>query len=100
MTFEDILAQAIAILQSRRRVTYRALQAQFQLDDNLLETLKDELLFSFSAVTDEDDRGLVWTGDIPDPAQNPQSETDEEIFAQSGIFALSKNSNRDGFQRE
>jgi class 3 adenylate cyclase/predicted ATPase len=43
-------------------VTYRALKAQFQLDDELLETLKEELLFSH-LVVDEDGRGLVWTGD-------------------------------------
>ena len=33
MTFEEILDQAIAMLQRRGRVTYRALKRQFQLDD-------------------------------------------------------------------
>ena len=62
MTFEEILDQAVAMLQRRRRITYRALQAQFQLDGELLETLKEELLFSHPVV-DEDGRGLVWTGE-------------------------------------
>ena len=44
MTFEEILDQAIAMLQRRGRVTYRTLQRQFQLDDAALATLKDELL--------------------------------------------------------
>jgi hypothetical protein len=42
MTFEEILDQAVAMLQRRGRVTYRALKAQFQLDDDLLDVLKDE----------------------------------------------------------
>ena len=44
MTFEEILDQAIAMLQRRGRVTYRTLKRQFQLDDEQLATLKDELL--------------------------------------------------------
>jgi hypothetical protein len=33
MTFEEILDQAMALLQRRRRGTYRMLKAQFQLSD-------------------------------------------------------------------
>ncbi len=40
MTFEEILDQAIAMLQRRGRVTYRALKRQFHLDDAFLEDLK------------------------------------------------------------
>jgi len=40
MTCEDILDQAIAILQRRDRVTYRTLQRQFQLDDDALNDLR------------------------------------------------------------
>jgi hypothetical protein len=36
MTFEEVLDQAIAMLQRRGRVTYRTLQRQFQLDDAAL----------------------------------------------------------------
>jgi len=36
MTFEEILDQAIAMLQRRRRLTYGALKRQFQLDDAYL----------------------------------------------------------------
>ena len=35
MTFEEILDQAIALLQRRGRVTYRALKRQFHLDDDV-----------------------------------------------------------------
>src|ERR1043166_5270607 len=68
MTFEEILDQAMAMLQRRGRVTYRTLRLQFQLDEAQLEALKDELLFAHPQVHDEAERGLVWTGD-PGPAR-------------------------------
>ena len=37
MTFEEIHDQAIAMLQRRGRLTYGALQRQFQLDDAALD---------------------------------------------------------------
>ena len=43
MTFEELLDQAIDLLQRRGRVTYRTLKRQFQLDDDVLEDLKEEL---------------------------------------------------------
>ena len=43
MTFEEILDQAVVMLQRLGRVTYRTLKAHFQLDDDLLETLKEFL---------------------------------------------------------
>src|SRR5215813_9021072 len=76
MTFEEILDQAIAMLQRRGRVTYSTLKLQFQLDDAQLAALKDELLYSQSQVVDDAGRGLVWTGDMdtpPDLAPSPLS---------------------------
>ena len=46
MTFEEILDQAIAMLQRRGRVTYRTLQRQFHLDEERLDDLKDELIYA------------------------------------------------------
>src|SRR5262249_30281454 len=63
MTFEEILDQAIAMLQRRGRLTYRTLKLQFHLDDEHLEALKDELMYGQRLAVDEDDRVLVWTGD-------------------------------------
>jgi hypothetical protein len=62
MTFEELLDQALAMLQRRGRVTYRALKLQFMLDDERLEALKDELLYAHSQVVDDAGRGLIWTG--------------------------------------
>jgi len=77
MTFEEILDQAIAMLQRRGRVTYQTLRLQFQLDEEHLEALKDAILFAYPQVVDAAGRGLVWNGDAgaispPTPA-SPQS---------------------------
>src|SRR5438128_5583125 len=63
MTFEEILDQAIAMLQRRGRMTYRTLQRQFTLDEDALHDLKDELLYAHPEVRDDAGRGLVWTGE-------------------------------------
>src|SRR6516162_7121303 len=62
MTFEEILDQAIAMLQRRGRLTYSTLKRQFQLDDAALDDLKDELIYGQRVAVDEDERVLVWTG--------------------------------------
>jgi class 3 adenylate cyclase len=74
MTFEELLDQAMAMLQRRGRMTYRALKLQFNLDDDRLEALKDELLYAHPHLVNDDGRGLVWTGDArpaPSPATTP-----------------------------
>ena len=49
MTFEEVLNQALGMLQRRRRVSYRALKRQFGLDDEYLED--SWLLAMFEAST-------------------------------------------------
>jgi len=74
MTFEEMLDQAMAMLQRRGRVTYRALKLQFNLDDDRLEALKDEILYAYPHMVNDDGRGLVWAGDArpaPSPATAP-----------------------------
>jgi class 3 adenylate cyclase/tetratricopeptide (TPR) repeat protein len=62
VTFEEILDQALAMLQRRGRVTYRTLKRQFDLDDEALEDLKEEIVYGQHLAADEDGRVLVWTG--------------------------------------
>ncbi len=62
MTFEEILDQAVTMLQRRGRIAYSALKRQFDLDDDYLDDLKDALLFEHPVV-DEEGKGLVWTGE-------------------------------------
>jgi len=85
MTFEEILDQAIAMLQRRGRLTYGALKRQFQLDDAYLDDVKAELIEGQRVAVDEDGRVLVWTGDTntappaaapaETPAQPPRAYT-------------------------
>src|SRR5215813_10554066 len=85
MTFDEILAQIIDLLKRQGRVSYSALKRRFDLDDDYINDLKDELLFAHPVV-DEDNRGLVWRGDTasgqavaPRPAQpTPQPATQQQ----------------------
>ena len=45
MTCEEILAQAMTMLQGRGRLTYGTLTRQCQRDDAALDDLKDALLY-------------------------------------------------------
>jgi class 3 adenylate cyclase len=63
MTFEEILNQAITMLQRRGRVTYQTLKLQFQLDDDHLEALKEALIDAEQLAVDENGTVLVWRGD-------------------------------------
>jgi hypothetical protein len=63
VTFEEVLTQAIAMLQRLGRVSYRALKRQFALDDAFLEDLKYELTEVQQLAVDHDGTVLVWTGD-------------------------------------
>ncbi len=73
MTFEEIVAHAVAMLQRLGQVTYHTFKRQFDLDDEALEDLKDQLLFSHPVI-DQGGRGLVWTGET-EPQYEPASAT-------------------------
>jgi class 3 adenylate cyclase/tetratricopeptide (TPR) repeat protein len=60
MSFEEIVDQAIAMLERRGRVTYRMLKVQFQLNDEQLEALKEELIYGQQLAVDEEGKVLVW----------------------------------------
>ena len=62
MDFVAVVDQAIALLRQRGRVAYRTLKRQFQLDDETLEDLKDDLIYAKKLAAAEDGRVLVWTG--------------------------------------
>ena len=62
MTLEELLDQAIAMLQRRGRMTYHALKRQFHLDDDTLEDLKAEIIKAQRLAVDEEGEVLVWAG--------------------------------------
>jgi class 3 adenylate cyclase len=69
VNFFEVLDQVIDLLRQRRRVTYRALQLQFQLDDDTLDVLKHELIDGQQLAVDEAGKVLIWTST---PAENAQ----------------------------
>ena len=83
MDLYAILDQVVDLLRQRQRVTYRALTVQFQLDDEALEALKDELLYAHPEIHDDAGRGLVWTSA---PLTTPvATSTPAETTAQSPL---------------
>src|SRR5262249_44095623 len=70
MTFYEMLEQVIALLQRHGRLSYRALKVQFELDEDCLDLLKEELIDIQHVARDQDARMLVWTGgtETPPPA--------------------------------
>ena len=72
MDFYKVVDDVLALLRRRGRVTYRALKVQFQLDDEQLETLQEEMIYAYESTVQADDRGLIWTGDT-DSAGEPTS---------------------------
>ena len=61
MDYHAVRTQVLALLQREKRVAYRVLKRQFQLDDELLEDLKDDLIYAKKLAVDEDGRVLVWS---------------------------------------
>jgi class 3 adenylate cyclase/predicted ATPase len=93
MDFYAVFDQVLALLRQRKRVSYRALKVQFHLDDEQLDALKEELLYTHQEDVDDDGRGLVWTGGasatpVPTPKPGPPAQVTERLeepFAQRGL---------------
>ena len=62
MAFFEVVDQVAGLLAHRRRVSYRSLQREFDLDDSALEALKVELITAQGVAKDEDGLVLVWLG--------------------------------------
>jgi hypothetical protein len=65
MDYDAIVTQALALLQQEQRLAYRVLKLRLQLNDDLLEALKDDLIYAKKLAVDEGGRVLVWTGGRP-----------------------------------
>jgi class 3 adenylate cyclase len=74
--FSEIIDQATALLQRKGRLSYRALKREFELDDEVLEDVKEELLFSNPQIEEIDGRGLVWTGTTTEQENPVEAESD------------------------
>ena len=76
MALLEVLEQVRTILESKGRITYRMLRAEFQLDEEALDAVREELIEGERVATDENGKVLVWVGDgqvsaTPQPALPP-----------------------------
>ena len=62
MKFSEILIQAREWLSREGRLRYRSLQREFDLDDETLQDLRDELIEGQQVAVDENGKVLVWAG--------------------------------------
>ena len=63
MKFSEVVAQTLTWLQREGRVSYRALKREFELNDDFLEDLKEELIAVKELAVDKDGKMLVWVGE-------------------------------------
>ena len=63
MDYDAVLAQVLALLQQEQRLSYRVLKRRLHLDDDVLEDLKEDLIYAKKLALDEDNRVLVWAGE-------------------------------------
>src|SRR5262245_30673364 len=63
MKFSEVVAQTLAWLEREERVSYRALKLEFDLTEDVLDALKEELIEAKRVAIDENGKVLVWTGD-------------------------------------
>jgi class 3 adenylate cyclase/tetratricopeptide (TPR) repeat protein len=89
MTFDDILAQILALLQRDGRVSYRALKRRFELDEEYLEDLKAEIIQAKKLAVDEDGAVLVWTGGSA-PSPTPASVQERAPLAYTPAYLAEK----------
>ncbi len=84
MKFSEVVAQTLAWLQREGRVSYRALRLEFDLTEDVLDALKEELIEVKELAVDKDGKMLVWKGaegtpspplSAPSPSQPPVSYT-------------------------
>ena len=87
MNFYSVVDQAIALLRQRGRVTYRALKRQFDLDDEALADLTEELIYGQQLAADEDGRVLVWTGDLSMVTEPHASLAPSDVSCRSRVLS-------------
>lgn len=94
MTFDEVLAQVLDLLQRERRISYRALKRRFSLDDEYLEDLKSEIIDAKQLAIDENRTVLVWTGSQPSPDTPPEPKADTASLRSTALPSGSNDGER------
>ena len=71
MKFSEVVAQTLSWLQRDGRVSYRALKLEFDLNDDMLDALKEEIIEAKRLAIDENGKVLVWIGAAPVQSSKP-----------------------------
>ncbi len=80
MTFYEVLAQVLELLQREKRVSYRALKRQLALDDDYLEDVKTEIIKAKKLALDEEGEILVWIGKSEEPPYSHRHDQSPLIY--------------------
>ena len=81
MKFSQVVAQTIAWLQREGRVSYRALKLEFNLNDDVLDALKDELIDAKRLATDENGKVLVLVGTAEEGEKGKGAKGEKEVVS-------------------
>ena len=63
MSFIEVVDQITALLRERKRISYRVLKREYDLTDDDIEDLKEELIHTQEVAAEKDGRMLVWQDD-------------------------------------
>ena len=83
MSFIEVVDRVIELLRARGRITYRALKREFDLDEDYLEDVKEELIKGQRLAVDEEGEVLVWIGKgatAPTSSSTPQKPQTPAIY--------------------
>ena len=100
MKFSEIVKQAITLLQDSGRITYRALRREFDLDEEALEDLKEEILYKHPQAQDDQGRGLIWNEAESSPTPSAPQTSPQTAAPQPTPASISEPSTVAGERRQ
>jgi hypothetical protein len=62
MKFSEVVTQTLIWLRRDERISYRALKLEFDLSEDALDALKEELIAVKELAVDKDGKILIWVG--------------------------------------
>jgi class 3 adenylate cyclase len=82
--FSEIIEQANDLLQRKGRLSYRALKLEFDLSEEQLEALKEELIDVQELAVDKDGRMLVWIGNAEEDKGKRRTDRGRKEVSENG----------------
>src|SRR5262245_36160786 len=78
MDLYEVIDRVASLLQQRGRLTYRTLKLQFELNEEQLAALTEELIEGQCIARDENGKVLVWVGTLTEPPLNSTEQREEK----------------------